>query len=86
MFEQVLTDRIRILGNDHPDTLASRNNLAYVYKSAGRLAEAIAMFEQTLHDSIRVLCGAHPFTATVRENLEAAKRELERQEEDSAAE
>ena len=86
MFEQVLTDRIRVLGEDHPDTLASRNNLAYVYKSAGRLAEAIAMFEQTLHDSIRVLCGAHPFTATVRENLEAAKRELERQEEDSAAE
>ena len=28
LFEQVLSDRIRILGDKHPDTLASRNNLA----------------------------------------------------------
>ena len=86
MFEQVLTDRIRILGNDHPDTLASRNNLAGAYQRSGLLDEAIQLFEQTLHDCIRVLGEAHPFTATVRENLEAAKRELDQQAEDSANE
>jgi len=86
LHEQVLTDSIRILGEDHPDTLASRNNLAGAYHAAGRLTEAITLYEQVLTDSIRVLGEAHPFTATVRENLEAAKRELERQEDDSAAE
>ena len=86
LYEQVLTDRIRILGEDHPNTLSSRNNLAGAYQRSGRLDEAIQLFEQTLHDCIRVLGKAHPFTATVRENLEATKRELEQQEEDSAAE
>ena len=37
-------------------------------------------------DCLRILGPDHPLTATVRENLEAAKQELERQEEDSAAE
>ena len=86
LYEQVLTDRIRVLGEDHPNTLTSRNNLAGAYHAAGRLTEAITLYEQVLTDSIRVLGEAHPFTATVRENLEAAKRELERQEDDSAAE
>ena len=76
----------RLLGPDHPDTLASRHNLAYAYRAAGRLTEAIQLFEQTLHDCIRVLGEAHPFTATVREILEAAKRELDQQAEDSANE
>ena len=31
LFERVLTDRERILGPDHPDTLASRSNLAGAY-------------------------------------------------------
>ena len=86
LFEQVLTDSTRVLGEDHPHTLTSRHNLAYVYERVGRLDEAIQLFEQTLHDSIRVLGEAHPFTATVRKNLEAARRQLERQEEDSATE
>ena len=86
LYEQVLTDRTRILGNDHPQTLSSRNNLAGAYQRSSLLDEAIQLFEQTLHDCIRVLGEAHPFTATVRENLEAAKRELEQQEEDSANE
>ena len=37
-------------------------------------------------DCLRILGPDHPLTATVRENLEAARRELQRQEEDSAAE
>ena len=31
MSEQVLADRERILGPDHPDTLTSRSNLASAY-------------------------------------------------------
>jgi hypothetical protein len=35
-----------VLGADHPDTLATRNNLAAVYEEAGRTAEAITLHEQ----------------------------------------
>ena len=31
MHEQTLADRERLLGPDHPDTLASRDNLANAY-------------------------------------------------------
>ena len=30
-FQRALADGVRVLGEDHPDTLASRNNLAYAY-------------------------------------------------------
>ncbi|MFJ7270089.1 tetratricopeptide repeat protein, partial [Streptomyces sp. NPDC099050] len=31
MLERSLADRKRVLGDDHPDTLASRNNLGSAY-------------------------------------------------------
>ncbi|MER7679447.1 tetratricopeptide repeat protein, partial [Streptomyces sp. NPDC096934] len=34
LFEQTLTDRVRVLGEDHPNTLTSRNNLAYARQRA----------------------------------------------------
>ena len=37
LYEQTLTDSERVLGADHPNTLTSRNNLAYAYQTAGRL-------------------------------------------------
>ncbi|WP_257136148.1 tetratricopeptide repeat protein [Streptomyces sp. t99] len=37
LHQQNLTDRERVLGPDHPDTLSSRNNLA---NAQARLAEA----------------------------------------------
>ena len=86
LYEQVLSDRTRVLGEDHPDTLTTRNNLAYSYHTAGRLTEAIMRWQAVCADCLRILGPDHPLTATVRENLEAARRELQRQEEDSAAE
>ena len=72
LLEQVLTDCVRVLGEDHPDTLASRNNLAGAYESAGRLTEAITLFEQVLPDRIRVLGEDHPDTLASRNNLAGA--------------
>ena len=46
MFEQTLADRERVLGADHPDTLAARANLATAYRAAARTAEAITLHEQ----------------------------------------
>ena len=58
-----------LLGEAHPDTLTSRNNLAGAYESAGRLTEAIALFEQVLPDRTRVLGEDHPDTLATRNNL-----------------
>ncbi|MEU8385760.1 tetratricopeptide repeat protein, partial [Streptosporangium sp. NPDC048865] len=69
LFEQTLTDFRRVLGEDHPDTLGSRNNLAGAYQSAGQLDNAISLFEQTLTDSRRVLGEDHPNTLGSRNNL-----------------
>jgi hypothetical protein len=47
-FGQHLTaDHAHVLGDDHPGTLASRNDLASAYRTAGDLARATPLFEQT---------------------------------------
>jgi tetratricopeptide (TPR) repeat protein len=69
LYEQNLTDRERVLGPTHPDTLASRNNLAYAYTSAGRLDDALPLLEQNLTDSERVLGPNHPDTLASRNNF-----------------
>ena len=58
-----------MLGQNHPHTLASRNNLAGAYEAAGRLAEAIPLYERTLADRVRVLGQDHPDTLASRSNL-----------------
>ena len=70
--EQVLTDSIRVLDEDHPNTLTSRNNLANAHQEAGRLIEAITLYEQVLPDRIRALDEDHPNTLTSRNNLAGA--------------
>lgn len=67
-------DRVRVLGEDHPDTLRSRDNLAVVYREAGRVEEAIPLYEQALSGFERVLGKDHPTTESCRENLAAAYR------------
>ena len=61
-----------VLGPDHPDTLAVRNNLAGAYDSVGRFGEAIELFEQVLAERERVLGADHPDTLNTRNNLAAA--------------
>ena len=67
-----VTQACDALGPHHPDTLASRNNLAGTYRDSGRLDKAITLYEQTLEDSIRVLGTDHPSTLTSRLNLAGA--------------
>jgi tetratricopeptide (TPR) repeat protein len=81
LFEQVATDRLRVLGADHPGTLYSRNNLARAYEMAGRLGEAIPLFEQAAVDALRVWGGRHPNTLTLRNNLALAYQDAGRLDE-----
>ena len=70
--EPVLADVEQVLGEDHPDTLASRYYLARAYRSAGRLDEAIQLFERTATDREQVLGPTHPDTLKSRNHLAAA--------------
>ena len=42
-------------GKDHPDTLVSMNNLAFLYQSQGRYAEAEPLYQQALQLREKVL-------------------------------
>ena len=70
--DQNLADRARVLGEDQPQTLTARNNLAYAYESAGLLGEAIPLFERALADFVLVVGEDHPDTLTARHNLAGA--------------
>ena len=59
----------KLLGPDHPDTLASRNNLAGAYRAAGDLGRAIPLYTQNLTDRERILGPNHPDTLASRNNL-----------------
>ena len=72
--ERALELRQTKLGPDHPDTLASRNNLAEAYQAAGRTAEAIALHEATLKLRESKLGPDHPDTLDSRNNLAVAYR------------
>ena len=66
---QVLADRRRVLGDDHPDTLTSRANLAWLAARQGRIAVAEELYRQLLADRNRVLGASHPDTETTRNEL-----------------
>jgi hypothetical protein len=66
--------RRRVLGEDHPDTLTSMNNLAETLRSQGDLGAARGLQEQVLTMRRRVLGEDHPDTLTSINNLAATLR------------
>ncbi|MEU4273887.1 FxSxx-COOH system tetratricopeptide repeat protein [Streptomyces tanashiensis] len=73
--EQALTQYVELLGDTHPDTLTSRNNLANAYESAGDLERAIPLHETTLAQCVAVLGDTHRTTLNSRCNLAGAYRQ-----------
>ncbi|KOV64280.1 hypothetical protein ADL01_28150, partial [Streptomyces sp. NRRL WC-3618] len=63
-----------MLGDTHPDTLRSRNNLASAYRAAGDPGRAIPLLEATLAQREQVLGDTHPDTLRSRNNLASAYR------------
>lgn len=51
--QELIIDRERALGDTHPDTLTSRNNLALTDRDAGRLDEARALLDDDVGPSRR---------------------------------
>ena len=69
---EVLADRHRLLGDDHPDTLTSRATLARLAARQGRRAEAEELYRQVIADRTRILGASHPDTAAARTELAQA--------------
>ena len=66
--EALMADRLRVLGPDHPSTLATRGDLAYLLGKAGKVAEAVGQSEKLLADELRLLGPDHPGALTTRHN------------------
>jgi hypothetical protein len=60
---------LRVLGPDHPHTLATRLDLARWQGKAGDPAGAAAILERLLPDVLRVLGSDHPHTLATRLDL-----------------
>jgi CHAT domain-containing protein len=59
------------LGEEHPQTLTSVNNLAFLYESQGRYGEAQPLYRRALTARERVLGEAHPDTLATLLNSSA---------------
>ena len=58
--EQVLEAKARLLGKEHPDTLAAMLNLAMTLHAQEDLAGREKLLEQLLEAKFRLLGGEHP--------------------------
>src|SRR5206468_2644730 len=69
MHRQALYLREKVLGEEHPSTLASMNSLAEVLRQQGKYKEAEQMQRQTLNLRKKMLGEEHPSTLDSISNL-----------------
>jgi hypothetical protein len=69
LFERVLAGRQRVLGDDHPETMASWHLVASAYQEAGDMPRAVPLYERVLAGRRRVLGDDHPQTLASASNL-----------------
>ncbi|MEP0872382.1 tetratricopeptide repeat protein [Trichocoleus desertorum AS-A10] len=71
--EPLLTEALsiycKVLGNEHPNTVISLNNLAALYDAQGRYEAAELLYSEALSIRRKVLGNEHPDTATSLNNL-----------------
>jgi tetratricopeptide (TPR) repeat protein len=70
-FEESLSLRQRVLGDEHRDTRLSRANLAAMLRDSGKLPEASFLHELLYEDCYRLLGADHPDTLAARSALAA---------------
>ena len=66
-YRRLLTDRIEVLGADHPDTLDVRYNIGKALAWQGRWAAAADEWRHNMSDRARVLGDQHPDTLLTRQ-------------------
>ncbi|MCH0561498.1 FxSxx-COOH system tetratricopeptide repeat protein [Streptomyces sp. MUM 16J] len=75
LLEAILAQQEQVLGDNHPDTLASRIHLACAYLEAGDLTRAIPLHEATLARCEQALGDSHRQTLAGRVHLAGAYQE-----------
>ena len=73
-YEQALAINRKVLGEEHPDTAQSLNNLGALLRATGDYAAARPYYEQALAIRKKVLGEEHPDTASSLNNLGALLR------------
>ena len=63
-YERALAIRLEVLGEQHPDTASSLNNMGYLLQAMGDHAAARPYYERALAIRLEVLGEQHPDTAT----------------------
>ena len=71
LLDSCLAGRSEILGGNHPDTLASMNNLAELYDIMGENDKAKVLYKESLRISYRILEERQPFTERMMDNLDS---------------
>ena len=69
MLEQLVTDRLAILGANHVATLGARTSLAEWHGKAGDPGTAVSMLESVVSDRTKLLGAHHLSTLTTRRAL-----------------
>jgi tetratricopeptide (TPR) repeat protein len=69
LYRKILSDQIRVLGQNHPSTFETKELLASLLQRTGRQADALAAYREIIDDRIRVFGPDHPDTLTTRNNL-----------------
>ncbi len=69
IYRDLLADRVRVQGEDHIDTLATRHDLAAALGVQGRYADAEQLYRQLLADDYRLRGPEHRETLAARYNL-----------------
>jgi hypothetical protein len=59
---RVLEARKRVLGEEHPHTLTSMNNLAFTWRGQGHKEQAINLMSECVRLRTQVLGADHSFT------------------------
>ncbi len=68
-----------MLGEEHPDTALSLNNLAMLYQDQGKYEQAEPLLQQALAMRQRVLGEEHPQSLTLAENYSYLLEEMKRE-------
>lgn len=74
--ERCLAAAERLLGDEHPDTLTSMNNLAYTLRKLGQRESAAQTMRVAVEGRIKVLGMGHKHTASSVQALEAMQTAL----------
>ncbi|CAM5690016.1 non-specific serine/threonine protein kinase OS=Streptomyces tendae OX=1932 GN=GUR47_35780 PE=4 SV=1 [Streptomyces tendae] len=69
MHRAVAAERARLLGPDHPDTLASRYKAAFALGRTGHAAAALRAYKGVAEARIRTLGADHADTLAVRQEM-----------------